>query len=86
MTLSEVWQPSYVIFVQVDARFLVPVLEKLDKIMADAVADLPHSIAYNEENTLLIATLKYLAYTLKNSVSKHFFLSLEVNLSPYYMP
>lgn len=46
-----------------------------------SVQELPHSPTYNLENTILIATLKYLAFTLKNSVFKRFFLSLEV----YYL-
>ena len=61
-------------------RYIVPVLEKLDKIIADAVADLPHSVTYHQQNTLLIALLKYLTHTLKNSVFKRFFLSLEVSV------
>jgi hypothetical protein len=59
-------------------RYYVPVLEKLDKIISAAVAELPHSPTYCDDNPLVIATLKYLAYTLKNSVFRRYFLSLEV--------
>eukprot|EP00602_Paraphysomonas_sp_CaronLab_P004577 CAMPEP_0185036162 /NCGR_PEP_ID=MMETSP1103-20130426/28714_1 /TAXON_ID=36769 /ORGANISM="Paraphysomonas bandaiensis, Strain Caron Lab Isolate" /LENGTH=4103 /DNA_ID=CAMNT_0027573585 /DNA_START=26 /DNA_END=12337 /DNA_ORIENTATION=+ len=61
---------------QIDVRLLIPVFEKLDTIIAASVEELPHDSGYT--NTLLIATLKYLSYVLKNSVHKRYFLSTEL--------